>query len=139
MKASSRDPLVRYGPSCPPSEPLVAHSVRPAQFVTDRGVTRKRKDTMTCDGTALLPHVAVCDPSLTVGERVQTRRGINLLYLDRVVRRRRGTSRVAGLLAGLWIRRGRTCQNKSKSARASMQVPPPLLPLCKMRINSALV
>lgn len=41
---------------------------------------------MTCDGTALLPHAAVCDPSLNLGERVQTRRGINLLYLDRVVR-----------------------------------------------------
>lgn len=86
MRASSRDPLVRYGPSCPPSEPLVAHSVCPAQFVTDGGVARKRKDTMTCDGTALLPHAAVCDPSLNLGERVQTRRGINLLYLDRVVR-----------------------------------------------------
>lgn len=102
MKASSRDPLVHYGPSCPPSEPPVAHTVCPAHFVTDGGVARKRKDAMMCGGVRLSSPTQPC-----VTHRgfwgVQTARGINLPYLDRVVRRwrgrRRGMSRAAGLLA----------------------------------------
>lgn len=141
MKASSRDPLVRYGPNGLPSEPLVAHTVCQAQFVTD-GWRRRAEAKGHDDVMGRLSSHAGSKSAMTESG-APMRRIIHLLYLDRVVRwrwlRRRGTSREGGLLAGLWIRRSRACQNKSKAARASMQEAPPPLPLYKMRIYSVLV
>lgn len=73
MKASSRDPPARHGPSSPAvSATCRTLCLPPAQFVTGGGVVRKRKDAMMCDGRALLPHAALCvcvlDPWLSLGE-----------------------------------------------------------------------